>query len=83
MYLNVVVLTELPLNLAIISLCRINYQDPNKNNVLALNVGYNVGDIWSNIATLAWPLGLAGPPGEMTEGSPRGREGVLRDLPVR
>ena len=45
---------------------RINFFDfdPSSSNTLALNVGKNSGSLWSNIATLPWPNGLAGPPGE-------------------
>ena len=42
---------------------RINFFDPNINTVLAVNVGANVANLWSNIATLDWPYGLAGPVG--------------------
>ena len=55
------------LNSSIFSLpdVRINYTDQNANNILASKVGTNTGSLWSNIATVSYPLGLAGPAGEV------------------
>ena len=42
---------------------RINYTDLAANNILASKVGSNSGSLWSNIATVNYPSGLAGPAG--------------------
>ena len=42
---------------------RINYADQAANNLLASKVGSNSGSLWSNIATVNYPSGLAGPVG--------------------
>ena len=42
---------------------RINYADQAANNILASKVGNNSGSLWSNIATVNYPSGLAGPAG--------------------
>ncbi|GAX75913.1 hypothetical protein CEUSTIGMA_g3356.t1 [Chlamydomonas eustigma] len=42
---------------------RINFLVPTYNNLLAVNVVANINSLWSNIATLPYPNGLAGPQG--------------------
>jgi hypothetical protein len=42
---------------------KINFTSQNALNVLTTNLNANVNNIWSNIATLTYPFGLAGPTG--------------------
>ncbi|GAX77910.1 hypothetical protein CEUSTIGMA_g5352.t1 [Chlamydomonas eustigma] len=44
---------------------RVNYLAPAYNDALAVTVAAGANNLWSNIATQPWPVGLAGPAGSV------------------